>query len=81
MGAWRSARASAPDMTEDEARLALEQLDPLGEAAWCRPVLDAGALAKAQHPPMARMDDDWLTFGRIDQRLVFYASHRPCCLA
>ena len=64
-----------------DGRLALEQLDPPGEAAWCRPVLNAGAVAKAQLPPMARMDDDWLTFGRIDQRLVFYASHRPCCLA
>jgi len=31
MGAWRAARASAPDMTEDEARLALERLDPLWE--------------------------------------------------
>ena len=30
-GAWRAARAAAPDMTEDEARLALERLDPLGE--------------------------------------------------
>ena len=30
-GAWRAARASAPDMTEDEARLALERLDPLLE--------------------------------------------------
>jgi hypothetical protein len=29
LGAWRAARASAPDMTEDEARLALERLDPL----------------------------------------------------
>jgi hypothetical protein len=29
LGAWRVARASAPDMTEDEARLALERLDPL----------------------------------------------------
>ena len=29
--AWRAARASAPDMTEDEARLALERLDPLWE--------------------------------------------------
>jgi len=31
MGAWRAARASASDMTEDEARLALERLDPLWE--------------------------------------------------
>jgi hypothetical protein len=31
VGAWRAARASAPDMTEDEARLALERLDPLWE--------------------------------------------------
>ncbi len=31
LGAWRAARASAPDMTEDEARLALERLDPLGQ--------------------------------------------------
>lgn len=31
LGAWRAARASAPDMTEDEARLALERLDPLWE--------------------------------------------------
>jgi hypothetical protein len=31
MGAWRAARASAPDMTEDEARLAQERLDPLWE--------------------------------------------------
>ena len=31
MGAWRAARASVPDMTEDEARLALERLDPLWE--------------------------------------------------
>ena len=31
MGAWRAARASAPDMSEDEARLALERLDPLWE--------------------------------------------------
>jgi len=31
MGAWRVARASAPDMTEDEAWLALERLDPLWE--------------------------------------------------
>ncbi|MCZ8148362.1 MAG: hypothetical protein O9325_11015 [Roseomonas sp.] len=29
LGAWRAARVSAPDMTEDEARLALERLDPL----------------------------------------------------
>jgi hypothetical protein len=29
LGAWRAARASAPDMTEDEAWLALERLDPL----------------------------------------------------
>ena len=29
LGAWHAARASAPDMTEDEARLALERLDPL----------------------------------------------------
>jgi hypothetical protein len=29
VGAWRAARASAPDMTEDEARLALDRLDPL----------------------------------------------------
>jgi DNA invertase Pin-like site-specific DNA recombinase len=29
LGAWRAARTSAPDMTEDEARLALERLDPL----------------------------------------------------
>jgi hypothetical protein len=31
LGAWRAARASVPDMTEDEARLALERLDPLWE--------------------------------------------------
>jgi len=31
MGAWRAARASAPHMTEDEARLALERLDLLWE--------------------------------------------------
>ena len=31
LGAWRAARASAPDMTEDDARLALERLDPLWE--------------------------------------------------
>ena len=31
IGAWRAARASARDMTEDEARLALERLDPLWE--------------------------------------------------
>jgi hypothetical protein len=31
LGAWRAARASAPDMTENEARLALERLDPLWE--------------------------------------------------
>jgi hypothetical protein len=31
LGAWRAARASAPDMTEDEARLALERLDSLWE--------------------------------------------------
>ena len=31
LGAWRAARASAPDMTEEEARLALERLDPLWE--------------------------------------------------
>ena len=31
IGAWRAARASAPDMAEDEARLALERLDPLWE--------------------------------------------------
>ena len=31
LGAWRAARSSAPDMTEDEARLALERLDPLWE--------------------------------------------------
>jgi len=31
MGAWRAARASASDMTEDEARLALEWLEPLWE--------------------------------------------------
>jgi hypothetical protein len=31
LGAWRAARASAPDMTDDEARLALERLDPLWE--------------------------------------------------
>ena len=31
LGAWRAARASAPDMTEDEARVALERLDPLWE--------------------------------------------------
>ncbi len=31
LGAWRAARVSAPDMTEDEARLALERLDPLWE--------------------------------------------------
>ncbi|MDN3568610.1 hypothetical protein QWZ14_29905, partial [Paeniroseomonas aquatica] len=31
LGAWRAARASAPDVTEDEARLALERLDPLWE--------------------------------------------------
>jgi hypothetical protein len=31
LGAWRAARASAPDMTEDEARHALERLDPLWE--------------------------------------------------
>jgi hypothetical protein len=31
VGAWRAARASAPDLTEEEARLALERLDPLWE--------------------------------------------------
>jgi len=31
LGAWRAARASAPDMTEDEPRLALERLDSLWE--------------------------------------------------
>ena len=31
LGAWRAARASAPDMTQHEARLALERLDPLWE--------------------------------------------------
>jgi len=31
LGAWRAARPSAPDMTEDEARLGLERLDPLWE--------------------------------------------------
>jgi hypothetical protein len=31
LGAWRAARVSAPDMSEDEARLALERLDPLWE--------------------------------------------------
>ncbi len=31
LGAWRAARAAVPDMTEDEARLALERLDPLWE--------------------------------------------------
>jgi hypothetical protein len=31
LGAWRAAQASAPDMPEDEARLALERLDPLWE--------------------------------------------------
>jgi len=31
LGAWRAARASAPDITEDQARLALERLDPLWE--------------------------------------------------
>ncbi len=29
LGAWRAARAAAPDLTEDEARLALERLEPL----------------------------------------------------
>jgi hypothetical protein len=29
VGAWRTARASVLDITEDEARLPLEQLDPL----------------------------------------------------
>ena len=31
LGPWRAARTSAPDMTEDEVRLALERLDPLWE--------------------------------------------------
>ena len=31
MGAWRSARGSTSDITEDAARLALERLDPLWE--------------------------------------------------
>ncbi len=31
LGAWRAARASAPDMTKDQARPALERLDPLWE--------------------------------------------------
>ncbi|WP_431285587.1 recombinase family protein [Humitalea sp. 24SJ18S-53] len=31
LGAWRAARTSAPDLTEAEARLALERLDPLWE--------------------------------------------------
>jgi len=31
LGAWHAARALAPDMTEDEATLALERLDPLWE--------------------------------------------------
>lgn len=29
LGVWRAARASASDMTDDEARLALERLDPM----------------------------------------------------
>ena len=29
IGTWQAARASAPDLTEDEVRLALERLDPL----------------------------------------------------
>jgi len=29
LGTWRAARATTPDLTEDEARLALERLDPL----------------------------------------------------
>ena len=29
LGAWRTARASAPDLTEDEVRVALERFDPL----------------------------------------------------
>ena len=29
LGAWRAARALAPEMKGDEARLALERLDPL----------------------------------------------------
>ena len=31
LGTWRAARAIAPDLTEDEVRLALERLDPLWE--------------------------------------------------
>jgi hypothetical protein len=31
LGAWRAARSAAPGLTEDEARLALERLDPLWE--------------------------------------------------
>jgi len=31
LSAWRAARASAPDITQDDARLALERLDPLWE--------------------------------------------------
>jgi len=31
LGAWRAARLAAPGLTEDEARLALERLDPLWE--------------------------------------------------
>jgi len=31
LGAWRAARAAAPDITENEVRLALERLDPLWE--------------------------------------------------
>ena len=31
MGTWRAARKEAPDVTDDETRDALEQLDPLWE--------------------------------------------------
>jgi hypothetical protein len=29
LGTWRAARTTAPDLTEDEVRLALERLDPI----------------------------------------------------
>jgi len=31
LGAWRAACMAAPDLREDEARLALERLDPIWE--------------------------------------------------
>ncbi len=54
LGAWHAARASAPDMTEDEARLALERLKAEADALWALHVERNGpAVLRAVDAPPA----------------------------